>query len=373
VGEFGNKFRKEREKKGISLEEVSAVTKIGTRMLLAIEDEQFDRLPGGIFNKGFIRAYAKHLGLNEDQAVADYLTCLRQSLLESQDLRGVQADPALSAKQPENGFSWRGSKSAPQAEELPHLQLPRAEHVRPPRRDYAQPREGLISRPILGLAVLVICLAAMLWYRHTRSSRLETAAAPAGTSVAQPAPRPANSAERATNSTPAAHPLASTPSVAKTATARTPSILGVSSASPLNPVQPAASSAPISEENARDRERDHLPTQATPTTNLPANPESSATPTLTLEIRASENSWVSVTADGRSVLNELLIAPAHASIRAGREIVVKVGNAGGVTFLWNGQELPAQGNEAEVKTLVFSSESPPNNPTQPGPQNSEPQ
>jgi hypothetical protein len=81
----------------------------------------------------------------------------------------------------------------------------------------------------------------------------------------------------------------------------------------------------------------------------------SATPTapLNLEIRASENSWISVTADGRSVLHELLIAPAHASIHANREIVLKVGNAGGVTFLWNGEELPAPGAEAEVKTLVF--------------------
>jgi len=74
---------------------------------------------------------------------------------------------------------------------------------------------------------------------------------------------------------------------------------------------------------------------------------------LNLVIRASENSWISVTADGRSVIHELLIAPAHASIRASREIVVKIGNAAGVSFVWNGQELPAQGSEAEVQTLVF--------------------
>jgi hypothetical protein len=74
---------------------------------------------------------------------------------------------------------------------------------------------------------------------------------------------------------------------------------------------------------------------------------------LNLVIRASGNSWISVTADGRTILHELLIAPAHTSIHASREISVKIGNAGGVTFVWNGHELPAPGGEGEVKTLIF--------------------
>ncbi len=59
--------------RGVSLDEIAKSTKIGTRLLKALEDEQFDLLPGGIFNKGFVRAYAKYLGMDEDQAVADYL------------------------------------------------------------------------------------------------------------------------------------------------------------------------------------------------------------------------------------------------------------------------------------------------------------
>jgi len=60
-------------------------------------------------------------------------------------------------------------------------------------------------------------------------------------------------------------------------------------------------------------------------------------------------------ADGQTVSQETLIAPAHASIRANREIVARIGNAAGVTFLWNGQEIPADGAEGEVKTFVFDS------------------
>lgn len=74
---------------------------------------------------------------------------------------------------------------------------------------------------------------------------------------------------------------------------------------------------------------------------------------LTLVIRAQETSWISVQADGQTVSQETLIAPAHASIRATREIVARIGNAAGVTFLWNGKEIPADGAEAEVKTFAF--------------------
>ena len=70
---FGERLRRERELRGISLDEISSATKIGTRLLRALEEGQLDLLPGGIFNKGYVRAYARHLGLDEERAVADYL------------------------------------------------------------------------------------------------------------------------------------------------------------------------------------------------------------------------------------------------------------------------------------------------------------
>ncbi|MGB7556497.1 MAG: RodZ domain-containing protein [Candidatus Korobacteraceae bacterium] len=70
---FGERLRRERELRNISLDEIAATTKVGTRLLRALEDEQFDQLPGGIFNKGYVRAYAKYVGIDEEQAVADYL------------------------------------------------------------------------------------------------------------------------------------------------------------------------------------------------------------------------------------------------------------------------------------------------------------
>jgi cytoskeleton protein RodZ len=77
VGAFGERLKREREKRKITLEEVALATKIGTRYLRAIEQEDFDKLPGGIFNKGFVKAYARHLGLNGNEAVADYEKAFR--------------------------------------------------------------------------------------------------------------------------------------------------------------------------------------------------------------------------------------------------------------------------------------------------------
>ena len=73
TGAFGERMRREREMRGIKLEEIAESTKIGKRNLEALEQERFDQLPGGIFNKGFVRAYAKYLGLDEEQAVNDFL------------------------------------------------------------------------------------------------------------------------------------------------------------------------------------------------------------------------------------------------------------------------------------------------------------
>lgn len=71
---FGENLRRERDLRGVSLLEISQATKIGARMLDAIETERFERLPGGVFNSAFVRQYARYLGLDEDKIVTEFLT-----------------------------------------------------------------------------------------------------------------------------------------------------------------------------------------------------------------------------------------------------------------------------------------------------------
>jgi len=70
---LGEELRNRREQRLISLAEISEATRIGTRFLKAIETDNFAILPGGIFTRSFIRAYAKHVGMNEDDAIGLYL------------------------------------------------------------------------------------------------------------------------------------------------------------------------------------------------------------------------------------------------------------------------------------------------------------
>jgi cytoskeleton protein RodZ len=69
---FGEHLKREREMRGVSIAEVAAATRISTRFLEAIESERWDSLPGGVFNRGFIRSIARYLGLDEDSMVAEY-------------------------------------------------------------------------------------------------------------------------------------------------------------------------------------------------------------------------------------------------------------------------------------------------------------
>ena len=68
---FGEHLRREREMRGVSLDEIAAATRISTRFLEAIEKDQWDQLPGGVFNRGFIRSIARFLGLDEESLVAE--------------------------------------------------------------------------------------------------------------------------------------------------------------------------------------------------------------------------------------------------------------------------------------------------------------
>ena len=69
---LGADFKKARESKGISLDQIATETRIRIRFLTAIENEEFHLLPGGIFNRGFVRTYAERVGIDPDEAVTDY-------------------------------------------------------------------------------------------------------------------------------------------------------------------------------------------------------------------------------------------------------------------------------------------------------------
>jgi cytoskeletal protein RodZ len=75
---IGEQLRLAREERGIPLREISDQTRIAVRYLEAIESNDYKRLPGGIFNRSFVRAYAKCIGFDEKRAIEGYARYLRE-------------------------------------------------------------------------------------------------------------------------------------------------------------------------------------------------------------------------------------------------------------------------------------------------------
>ena len=73
MASFGEELRQQRELRQITLDEVSKSTKVNLRFLEALERDDFAALPGGLFIRGFIRAYATHIGADPEKLVNAYL------------------------------------------------------------------------------------------------------------------------------------------------------------------------------------------------------------------------------------------------------------------------------------------------------------
>jgi cytoskeletal protein RodZ len=94
---FGDWLRRQREMREISLRDIADRTKISLRYLQAMEDDRFDLLPAPIFAKGFLREYARYVGLNPDEVVNHYLSVQQKGTPEEE---GVRKDSTLAGQRP---------------------------------------------------------------------------------------------------------------------------------------------------------------------------------------------------------------------------------------------------------------------------------
>ena len=304
---FGEKLKQEREKRNITLEQVSASTKIGTRMLQALEEDKFNQLPGGIFNKGFVRAYSRCVGLDEDQTVADYLQA--------------------SGDGPRTESAVRESDAPRVPEKIRDKEQPRIlDRAHNEAQENVLRLEGSAETPsrqlpwgLFAAILLLVALALALWNRrHEEHERRSLH--PASSSAATQSP-----ASQSSGVVPADTPggMTGDKKVAALSTSGSPTGGRTSSA-----------------------------TSKTPQTS----PEAAAAPTageFTVVIQAREDSWISITADGEALSSELLSAGSERTVRGRKAVVIKAGNAGGVDFQFNGKKVDLQADYGEVKTITF--------------------
>jgi cytoskeleton protein RodZ len=168
MASFGERIKREREMRGVSLEEIAESTKIGKRNLEALETEDFDKLPGGIFNKGFVRAYAKYLGLDEDQAVTDFLAA------ENAASTGIRlaVDPVPAVESATNGDAAAKKSRKERSKELEAIAARReAEKKRNP------PLNPSETGNKIWVAFAIICLIAALggWWKYSHAEHARPA------------------------------------------------------------------------------------------------------------------------------------------------------------------------------------------------------
>jgi cytoskeleton protein RodZ len=304
MGSFGDRLKKEREQRSISLDDISLNTKIGTRLLRALEEERFEQLPGGIFNKGFVRAYARHVGLDEDQAIADYMAALGESQ----------------------------QKAAPPEASNEVKSEPVVENRRPLARERQEgERAAEIPWGLLALALLLVALAFASWSYYHRAPQVEKS-----TSAPSPTARVVTPSGTAHN----------VPSNGAPVSPQEPATVSQGGKAASTPIPTTDQSGPRSWPVAQAALHAAAPLQdsTTPagmfTVVLMGNDESQAC-------------WVSIVADGQPPVEVTLVAPYEKVVQAKNEAVVKIGSAGAVDVFFNGQQLPSQGDYGVVRTLTF--------------------
>jgi cytoskeletal protein RodZ len=106
MSSFGETLKRERELRQISLREIAEATKINLRYLEALERNDFRHLPGGVFNKGFVRAYAEFIGVDPEAMAMAYLEEEQSQLARAQRTDGVESPTPAPAEATPRAARW---------------------------------------------------------------------------------------------------------------------------------------------------------------------------------------------------------------------------------------------------------------------------
>jgi len=301
---FGEYLRREREMRGVTLEEISAATRISIRFLEAIENEELSKLPGGIFTRSFVRTYARYLGLDEERVLADCQLAGKQR--PEVDIRRITANRA-------------------------------------------RPDGGATRTRLIGLLVAGALLAGgYALFHHSRRIKEQGSGAP----IVIPPNSRAPTTSPPPNAAPGTNPPAGVaPGQSSTPTqpASNPTPSGTSAPSAGAPTAPGTPPSGSPAPGVRAKPADQG-----------ANPEApsaiAAVSDLLLQVAATDRSWVAVDADGKTVLQKVLNPNEVENLKAHDSFDVTVGNAQGIVLTLNGETLKPLGRRGEVKSVHLTRE-----------------
>ena len=293
MASIGDTLRREREGRNLSLDEVSRELKISPKLLEAIEKENFEQLPRGVFAKSFVRQYARLLGLDEDEAANEVQRALAPPTVVLPSA-GSQIDP----------------KPAPFAE----FYVPKMEAWQQVRDQ----RRFSWSSPLPALALVVVamlgCSLVFGWWQRSR------------------------------------HPIT-------TAFTAMPHSQQPAVAEPVKTEQmPQPAAAPPAETNAAPVEPQTKPV-AQPETPAASSPAvaGAVENAVKVAVTAEEPVWVLARSDGKYSFSGTLAANETRTVEAATTVLLRLGNAGGVTITLNGKSIGEVGPKGQVRTVQLTS------------------
>jgi len=277
--------------RGVSLDQIVATTKIGRRLLLALEEEHFDLLPGGIFNKSYVRAYAKCVGMDEDEAVAEYMQAANETPPDTRVIAQQHASIHSNRPMQRSGF------------------------------------------PVLPVLILVVVIAGGIggWkvYQDRQNEREKRAAMSANPNVSQ---QPPNAAVPVASGGGSAQGQASSAQQVQTSPT---DHAATKAASAVAPPSATVAAQKVSTESS--------------SANIPAGAP------FEVIVRPKDSAWVSVKADGKYVVRGIIKPPDVRTIHATGQVVFYTGNAGAVEVSFNGKNVPLTGGPNAEQVVVFDS------------------
>jgi cytoskeleton protein RodZ len=298
---IGDTLRRERQRRNLDLPKIAGELKISTRFLEAMEQDEFAKLPGGVFTRSFVRQYASFLGLDAEELV--------QEMEHAAD--------------PEPPVSGIPDKSRPA---VPGIDLEMGDENWQSVRERRTPLPSWVRAGVLLVVLTVVCSGVYYWWwqrpRHQVLAH-ETQTPAATVPVAQPTP-------------PAPRPAENPPAVP--AVQASLDTAANTSADPSTKPAPAESAA--------------APPAATPEVPVAApNPNA----TVRVGITADEAVWVRADVNGKYQFSGTLQPHESRNIDADGEVTLRLGNAGGATLTLNGKPVGAVGPKGQIRIVQFTS------------------
>ena len=256
MSDFGGKLRLARERRGTSLQQISATTKISIAALEALERNDISKLPGGIFTRSFVRSYAQAVGLDPDETVHEFLE------------------------------RFQATTPLPVPSQIGTI------HATNPEEESAFESRQRIAGVVLKLLLISIPLVVLALY-FTMRTRV-----PVSSAASAPTPSVAvNSKPAAAEPVPTVVPIGTSPAATAVATA------------------------------------------------------GASTSGMKLELQASAECWVRVTADGKRAVSRVMKQGEKETVEGQDRMMIEVGNAGGLAFSINGRPGKPLGESGRVRTL----------------------